>query len=126
MALGSLFALLGPAAIAFASHIWMVAAGTAALGLGIGLIITQSFDLVGSVAPRERVASIGGLVYVLKMIGAAVGGQVAVSFVGAGPNPQGFLGGFSIATIAMLIAAVAAFSLRGRQLSATATITEIQ
>lgn len=126
MTLGSVFAVLAPLTLAFASNIWIVAVATGALGFGIGLIMTQTFDLVGSIAPPDRVASIGGLVYVLKMIGAAIGAQVTVSFVHAGSNTQGFLMGFVVATVAMLIAALTAFSLRGRQVSGAAPVVQSQ
>jgi MFS family permease len=126
MTVASIFAVAGPLTLAFASNIWMVAAATGALGFGIGLVITQSFDLVGAIAPPDRVASMGGLVYVLKMIGAAIGGQVTVSFVGAEPSAQGFFTGFAIATTAMLFAALTAFSLRSAHTSTTAPVAEPQ
>jgi MFS family permease len=126
MAIATVFAVAGPLTLAFASNIWMVAAATGALGFGIGLVITQSFDLVGAIAPPDRVASMGGLVYVLKMIGAAVGGQVTVSFVGAEPSAQGFFTGFAIATAAMVLAALTAFSLRVVRPSTPAPVVQPQ
>jgi len=126
MIVGSVFATLAPLTLAFAPNIWIVAVATGALGFGIGMILTQTFDLVGSIVPPDRVASIGGLVYVLKMIGAAVGGQVTISFVHVEADAQSFLTGFVIATGAMLIAALAAFSLRGRQVSGAAPAVQAQ
>jgi hypothetical protein len=126
MIIGSVFATSAPMTLAVAPNIWIVAVATAALGFGIGLILTQTFDLVGSIVPPERVASIGGLVYVLKMIGAAIGGQVTISFVHADAGAQGFLTGFAVAAAAMLIAAIAAFSLRGQQVSGAASAVQAQ
>lgn len=126
MMLGSVFATLAPLTLAFASEIWIVAMATGALGFGIGMILTQTFDLVGAIVPPDRVASIGGLVYVLKMIGAAIGGQVTISFVHVAAGMQSFLTGFTIAAGAMLIAALAAFSLRGRRISGAASAVQVQ
>jgi MFS family permease len=126
MIIGSIFATASPLTLAVAPNIWIVAAATAALGFGIGLILTQTFDLVGSIVPPERVASIGGLVYVLKMIGAAVGGQVTIAFVHVDGGAQGLPMGFVVAAAAMLIAALAAFSLRGQNVSGTASAVQAQ
>src|SRR3546814_4445078 len=64
----------------------MVGIAMGTLGFGIGLLLTQSFDLVGSTVAPHRVASIGSLIYVLKMVGAALGGQAAIAFIGPAPT----------------------------------------
>lgn len=109
----SLVAVAGPALLLVSGGSGIVVVGIAmgALGFGIGLLLTQSFDLVGSTVAPERVASIGSLVYVLKMVGAALGGQAAIAFIGPAPTATNFVQAFILAAAAMAGSALAAMTL---------------
>jgi MFS family permease len=51
------------------------------LGVGIGLGMTQSMNLVVASVPPERIASVSGLTYVLRSVGGTIGGQIAGSIL---------------------------------------------
>ena len=109
----SLVAVAGPALLLVSGGggILMVGIAMGTLGFGIGLLLTQSFDLVGSTVAPHRVASIGSLIYVLKMVGAALGGQAAIAFIGPSPAAANFAHAYILATLAMAGAALAAMTL---------------
>src|SRR3546814_13690471 len=98
----SLVAVAGPALLLVSGGgILMVGIAMGTLGFGIGLLLTQSFDLVGSTVAPHRVASIGSLIYVLKMVGAALGGQAAIAFIGPAPTAANFAPAYTLAPPAL-------------------------
>ncbi len=111
MSVGSLIAVAAPALLLVASDVMMVGVAMGALGLGIGLIITQSFDLVGSTVPQDRVASMSSLIYVLKMVGASLGGQASTSLIGTVPSSENFSHALLLALAVMAASALAALTL---------------
>src|SRR3569833_482419 len=84
MVTGALAVSTGPFLLLLAQDPLTLAVAAASLGFGIGLLLTQSFALIGSTAPVDRVASLSGIMFVLKMIGSAFGSQVALSRAGSG------------------------------------------
>lgn len=111
MVVGSLIAVAGPVLLIAAWNIAVVGFAMGILGFGIALLLTQSFDLVGTAAPAKSVASLSGLVFVLKMIGSALGGQTSTSLVGVEPSEAGFTVALMLAALGMVVSAVAAVSL---------------
>jgi MFS family permease len=49
------------------------------IGIGIGMGMTQAMNIVLAAVPAERVASVGGLTYVLRSVGGTLGGQITGS-----------------------------------------------
>src|SRR3546814_19009388 len=84
-----LVAVAGPALLLVSGGgILMVGLAMGTLGFGIGLLLTQSFDLVGSTVAPHLVVSIGSFIYVLKMVGPARGWHGAIAcMVPARPAP---------------------------------------
>jgi MFS family permease len=90
-------------------------------GLGIGLGMTEAMNIVVAAMPPERVASVGGLNYVLRSIGGALGGQIGGSILAADLNPgtpystwSAFSLTFLIGTAVALTAVTASLFLRSR------------
>lgn len=111
MSIGSLVAIAGPVLLLVSRDVTTIGIATGALGFGIGLLLTQSFDLVGTALPVERVASLSSLIFVIKMIGSAFGGQISMSLVGSAPSSAGFADALTLAVVAMAISVIAALSL---------------
>ena len=59
----------------------MLFASSLLAGFGIGLGMTQAMNTVVASVPAERVASVGGLTYVLRSIGGTLGGQISGSIL---------------------------------------------
>ncbi|MFE2868998.1 MFS transporter [Embleya sp. NPDC059259] len=60
---------------------------SAVCGIGIGLSTTQSMNIVVSVVPADRTASVAGTAFVLRSIGATLGGQIGASVLASDPVP---------------------------------------
>lgn len=115
MAIGSIAAVAGPGLLSVGGNLTVLAFATGVLGFGIGMLVTQSFDLVGSTVPQHQVGSVGSLVFVLKMVGAALGGQAAVGLMGVVPSAAGFQRATALAVAVMFVSAAAGLSLSARQ-----------
>ncbi|WP_413098170.1 hypothetical protein [Streptomyces sp. Inha503] len=57
---------------------------SAACGIGVGLGTTQWMNIVVAVVPPERVSSVSGTVFVLRSVGATLGGQIGASVLASG------------------------------------------
>jgi MFS family permease len=91
------------------------------IGVGIGLGMTQSMNLVVASVPAERVASVGGLTYVLRSVGGTLGGQIAGSILAVDLVPgttfstwSAFTVTFWIGTVVALAATAVSMSLPAR------------
>ncbi|GCD97872.1 MFS transporter [Embleya hyalina] len=60
---------------------------SAVCGIGIGLSTTQSMNIVVSVVPADRTASVAGTAFVLRSVGATLGGQIGASVLASDPVP---------------------------------------
>jgi MFS family permease len=90
-------------------------------GLGIGLGMTEAMNIVVAAMPPERVASVGGLNYVFRSTGGALGGQIGGSILAAGLTPgthysswSAFSTTFWIGSAVALTAVAASMFLRSR------------
>jgi dipeptide/tripeptide permease len=89
------------------------AISAALLGIGIGILVTQTFDLIGEGLPADRVATFSALAYVLRMVGNAFGGLV-IGIIAGSPGGDAFKWGLGAATVSMLIPLLASFALVGQ------------
>lgn len=108
--IGSAVLILAPLLALSSMSLIGLGAAAALLGFGVGMVVTQSFDLLGLSLPPDHVASLGGFIYVLRMVGNAVGGLVSAILVSALPKPS-FGWALAAAAIAMTIPTFASLSL---------------
>ena len=88
-----------------------ILAGTVLGSVGLGLLLTQTFDLLAIWIEADRVASVSGFVLVLKIIGAALGGQLAGNLMELLPPVTGFRTTIIIATPVIVASLPAAIGL---------------
>lgn len=119
--LGSISLLLAPLA-ALESSLPSFAIGAGLLGVGIGITVTQTFDLIGMGLPADRVATFSALAYVLRMVGNAFGGLV-IGVIAGSALTNAFSWGLAAAAFAMLIPLLASIALigQGRRVSDPST-----
>lgn len=118
--LGSISLLLAPlVALEFSLASFAISAGL--LGIGIGVLVTQTFDLIGAGLPADRVATFSALAYVLRMVGNAFGGLVLGIIAGSAVG-NAFTWGLAAAASAMLIPTLASMALlsQGQRVTASA------
>lgn len=88
---------------------WTPYLSAALIGLGVGFGFTQSLNTIVTVVPSERVASVSGVVYVVRSIGGVVGGQVAAAIFSAGQAGPGVPSWAAVlATVLIMVAMGAA------------------
>ena len=119
--LGSISLLLAPL-VALESSLPSFAISAGVLGVGIGITVTQTFDLIGTGLPADRVATFSALAYVLRMVGNAFGGLV-IGVIAGSALGNASTWGLAVAAFAMLIPLLASVALigHGRRVSNPAT-----
>lgn len=108
--LGSFFLVLAPLVALIKPSLVGLATSTGLLGIGIGMVITQSFDLIGDALPADRVATFSALAFVLRMVGNAFGG-LALAVIASSAISDGFAWALGSAAVAMLIPVFASIAL---------------
>lgn len=118
---GSAFLLLAPLVAMLGSSLAGFAFSAALLGIGIGILVTQTFDLIGEGLPADRVATFSALAYVLRMVGNAFGGLV-IGIIAGSAGGDSFKWGLGAAAVSMLVPMLASFVLvrQGRRAGAPA------
>lgn len=91
-----------------------ILAGTVLGSVGLGLLLTQTFDLLAVWIEPDRVASVTGFILVLKILGAALGGQFAANLMELLPPATGFQATIIVSTVVMILSLPASLGL-GRQ-----------
>nr|WP_202512780.1 hypothetical protein [Streptomyces sp. SID3343] len=81
--------------------------GSAVCGVGIGLGTTQSMNIVVGVVPADRVASVSGAAFVLRSVGAALGGRIAAGVLASDLVPGTPIPAWDAYTTTFVISAVA-------------------
>jgi MFS family permease len=79
----------------------MLLTSSVLIGIGIGAGMTQSMNIVLATVPHDRVASVGGLAYVMRSVGGTIGGQIAGSMLAADFIPGTGLASWSAFSLAM-------------------------
>lgn len=96
--------IAGGTALLVVTHLLpAIVAGTVLSSVGLGLLLTQTFDLLAVWLRAERVASVSGFILVLKIVGAALGGQFAASTMELLPPGRGFTVVLLVATLMICI-----------------------
>ncbi|HEX3780408.1 MAG TPA: MFS transporter [Pseudonocardiaceae bacterium] len=129
MVVASVVTVASVAIMLLASHQPAILVTSSLLGgLGIGLGMTQAMNLVVAVVPADRVASVGGLLYVLRSVGGTLGGQISGSILAISlirgttlPNWSGFTSTFWIGSVVALAAIGVSLALPSRAVPAAST-----
>lgn len=94
----------------------------ALMGLGLGCGLTQAMNSIATIVPAARVASVAGLVFVVKSVGGTLGGQVSGSvlasdFLPATPLPtwSAYMTVFAIAAALTALAIPLSLALPSRR-----------
>jgi MFS family permease len=111
MMAGALAVMAAPLILMATRDMGAVALAAGCLGLGVGLLLTQSFDLVGTTVPIARVASSSSLMFVLKMVGSAFGSQISLAVLGARPSDAAIVQASGLSALALAMSAIAALGI---------------
>ncbi|KSV76076.1 hypothetical protein N185_16640 [Sinorhizobium sp. GW3] len=111
---GSVLIAAGTALLIITHAIPSIVAATVLGSLGLGLLLTQTFDLLAIWIEPDRVASVSGFILVLKIAGAAFGGQFAATMMELMPPEKGFILTMVIATLMICISIPASLRLGRR------------
>ncbi len=111
---GSALIAIGTALLIITHSIPSIIAATVLGSVGLGLLLTQTFDLLAVWIDADRVASVSGFILVLKIAGAALGGQFAATMMELLPPARGFTFAMVIATLMICISIPASLRLGRR------------
>jgi MFS family permease len=96
-------------------------AASVMLGVGLGISLTESLNVVVETMPVDRVASAGGLVFLLRNVGGTLGAQIGGSTLASSllpglplPDWSGFMIVFAVAAVVGGVGAVLAAALPSR------------
>lgn len=114
MCRGVLFLVAGLVMVGGRSDIVILAVGSGLVGVAVGLGLTQGVNIIALTLPADRVASVSGVAYVLRSVGAAVGAQVfatvmALDLVPGTPLPSwnaitwAFLGASAVGAVVAVV-----------------------
>jgi MFS family permease len=111
---GSLLTTAGFAVLwAAHAHPWEVLLWSTLLGIGLGLGYSALPNLIVAAVPPHQTGAAGGMNTVLRLLGGAISGQVASTFVadhigrGGIPTVTGFTDTFAMSTVLMVICTLA-------------------
>jgi EmrB/QacA subfamily drug resistance transporter len=105
----------------FHESVWQVVVGLAIFGVGIGLSFAALGNLIVEAVDPHETGAAGGMNTVMRMIGGAVGGQIAATFIAghiaADGHPQltGFVEAFAMSAIFLVVCTGASFLIPRRR-----------
>lgn len=102
----------GPILLLAYGNAWALYLASAVCGVGVGIGLTQSMNIVVSVVPEDRTASVSGTAYVLKNVGSTLGAQIGASLLASNHMPGSSIPSWNAyATAFVVSAAVSAVAL---------------
>ena len=105
--------------------VWQMYVGSAFLGLGIGLAFSSLANLVVQSVPQEQTGIATAINMISRLVGGAIGAQVAAAILtaqtvsGGFPAESGYTAAFGVSAAAALLAWGAAFVVPRRIRTAT-------
>jgi MFS family permease len=124
MVLGTVLIVLGSASLAVMhTTVWEILLATTANGVGSAVALTAALNIVATDAPKDRTASVTGVIFVAKSIGGTFGAQVSGVIITAGtvaglPSEHAFVNTYTLSAAICFAAVVAALLVGVRPASA--------
>jgi EmrB/QacA subfamily drug resistance transporter len=113
---------------AFHAAEWQMYVGSAFLGLGIGLAFSSLANLVVQSVAQEQTGIATAINMISRLIGGAIGAQVAAAILtadtvaGGFPAPSGYTAAFAVSAAAAVLAWIVALAVPGRVRTAAVTV----
>ena len=121
LALGSLVAAISYFSLAFVNdHGFQIYLGTALMGFGVGLTLASVASLTVQAVARQQTGVAMGMNAIMRLMGGAVGAQVAAAIITAKPGANGlptqagFTAAFAVSSAAALLTLVLVAAVPGR------------
>jgi EmrB/QacA subfamily drug resistance transporter len=107
---------------------WEIYAGSALMGLGIGMSFASMANLIVEAVPQTKTGEATGMNTIMRTVGGALGAQIAASIVSGHllasgiPKESGYSEAFAVSAAAMLLAGLAALLIPRRPAAEVARV----